>query len=59
MFVLERVIIEESVFDRAFFLLASMQNEYKKGGKCREYCYRNNIDELVELVKKLKPLLFI
>lgn len=53
------IYIEKSVFGRAFFLVACMEYEYKGGGKCGQYYYRDIIDELVKLAKKLKPLLCI
>lgn len=51
--------VMESVIGKTFFLVACMVFEYKKGGICGPYHYGNNIDELVELAKKLKPLLCI
>lgn len=51
--------IIETVIGRAFFLMACMEYEYKKGGRCGKYHYRGNVDELVAVAKKLKPLLCI
>lgn len=51
--------IRETVVGRAFFLLACMEYEYKEGGRCGKYHYGDDVDELVAMVKKLKPLLCI
>lgn len=49
----------QTVLGKAFFLIACMEYEYKKGGKCGGYHYEGSVDELVTVVKKLKPLLCI
>ncbi|MCM1049219.1 MAG: hypothetical protein NC433_12435 [Clostridiales bacterium] len=51
--------IDDTVIGRSFFLMACIEYGYKNYGKCGQYCYGGNVDELVVLVEKLKPLLCI